>query len=141
MKTVLPIAAIAAALIAAGSASATATRPPIATVVRHGGLCLSGSECRTVFRITDTTISAPGYVPRRLAPAERLALLRAVKLLSVPSLRAHPFTGTCPTAYDGSESIYAFRGFTRRLPSCTYDLRGVRAVRITERLLATLKPQ
>jgi hypothetical protein len=140
MKLCLAVALWGALFLAAVAGADSATRP-IATVVRHGGLCLGGSECRTVFRITDTTISAPGYVPRRLAPAERLALLRAVKLLSVPSLRAHPFTGTCPTAYDGSESIYAFRGFTRRLPSCTYDLRGVRAVRITERLLATLKPQ
>jgi len=130
VKPTLLVAALAFALLSAGSASATATRPPIATVVRHGGLCLGGSECRTVFRITDTTISAPGYVPRRLAPADRLALLPAVKLLNLPYLRAHPFTGTCPTAYDGSASIYVFRGFARRLPSCTYDVRGVRAVRI-----------
>ena len=141
MRTTLLLAALAVALLAAGSAGGTTPPPPIATIVRHGGLCVSGSECRTVFRITDRTISAPGYVPRRLAPADRLALLRAIKLLNMPYLRAHPFTGTCPIAYDGSESIYRFRGFARPLPSCTYDLRGVRAVRITERLLATLKPR
>ena len=141
MKAALLATAIAAFLLASASASATSTPPPIATIVRHGGLCLSGSECRTVFRITDRTISAPGYVPRRLAPADRLSLLRAVRLLNLPYLQAHPFTGTCPIAYDGSESIYRFRGFARPLPSCTYDLRGVRAVRITERLLATLKPR
>ena len=140
MRTALIVAAIAAALLAAGSASA-ASPPPIATVVRHGGLCVSGSECRTVFRITDRTISAPGYRPRRLAPADRLALLRAIRLLNMPYLRAHPFTGTCPIAYDGSESVYRFRGFARPLPGCTYDLRGVRAVRIAERLLATLRPR
>jgi hypothetical protein len=141
VKTILLLSTSAAALLAVGSASATSTPPPMATIVRHGGLCLSGSECRTVFRITDRTISGPGYVPRRLAPADRLALLRAIKLLNMPYLRAHPFKGTCPIAYDGSESIYRFRGFARPLPGCTYDLRGVRAVRITERLLATLKPR
>ena len=135
------IAAVAAALFSGASAGATTAPPPIATIVRHGGLCLTGSECRTVFRIGDRTISAPGYAPRRLAPADRLALLRAIRLLNMPYLRAHPFTGTCPIAYDGSESIYRFRGFARPLPSCTYDLRGVRAVRIAERLLATLKPR
>ena len=140
MKTALALIVIGASLLAAGSASASAT-PPLATIVRHGGLCLAGSECRTVFTITDRTISAPGYVPRRLAPADRLALLRAIRLLNMPYLRAHPFKGTCPIAYDGSESIYRFRGFARPLPGCTYDLRGVRAVRIAERLLATLAPR
>jgi len=141
VKTTLVAAVVGAALLAAASASATSTPPPIATIVRHGGLCLSGSECRTVLRITDRAISAPGYAPRRLARADRLALLRAIRLLNMPYLRAHPFTGTCPIAYDGSESIYRFRGFSRPLASCTYDLRGVRAVRITERLLVTLEPR
>lgn len=140
MRAILVIGALALSLLA-GSARATTTPPPIVTVVRHGGLCLSGSECRQVFRITDRTISAPGYVPRRLPAADRIALLRAIEALNMPYLRAHPFKGTCPIAYDGSESIYRFRGFARPLPSCTYDLRGVRAVRITERLLGTLRPR
>ena len=141
MRTALLVTAVVAVLLAAGSATGSTTPPPIATVVRHGGLCVTGSECRTVFRVTDRAISAPGYVSRRLAPSDRLALLRAIKLLNMPYLRAHPFTGTCPIAYDGSESIYRFRGFARPLAGCTYDLRGVRAVRVTERLLATLRPR
>jgi hypothetical protein len=78
-------------------------------------------------------------VSRRLKPGERLALLRAIKALDPAYLRAHPFKGTCPIAYDGSESIYRIRGFVPPLASCTYDLRGVTAVRLAERLLATLK--
>jgi hypothetical protein len=38
------------------------------------------------------------------------------------------------------ESIYRFRGFVPSIPSCKYDVRGIRAVRLNERLLATLKP-
>jgi hypothetical protein len=41
---------------------ANAPPPPIATIVRHGGLCAARTECRTVLRITDTTISGEGYV-------------------------------------------------------------------------------
>jgi hypothetical protein len=93
-----------------------------------------------VVRIDDVSISGEGYVPRRLKASERTALLRAIEKLDMRYLRAHPFTGTCPTAYDGQESIYRFRGFPRALPGCTYDLRGVEAVRIVDRLLATLKP-
>jgi hypothetical protein len=125
----------------ATAADSAAAPTPIVTVVRHGGLCATGSECRWVLRITDTTISGDGYVSRRLPPTSRLALLRAIKKLSLAYLRAHPFKGTCPTAYDGAESTYRFRGFKTALPSCTYDLRAVEAVRLTNRLLATLRPR
>jgi hypothetical protein len=64
-----------------------------------------------------------------------------VTVVRLAYLRAHPFKGTCPTAYDGAESTYRFRGFETALPSCTYDLSGVEAVRLTNRLLATLKPR
>ena len=147
MKSTLLIGfAIAAALLAVlriGSAAASiaAMPTPIVIVVRHGRLCLSGTECRTVLRITDTRITAAGYVPRRLAPSERRALLRAIRAFDLAWIRAHRFRGTCPIAYDGTESIYRFRGFSRPLASCTYDLRGVHAVRLTEGLLATLKPR
>src|SRR5262245_14876630 len=90
--------------LAAAAAASASTPAPIVTVVRHGGLCATGSECRSVLRITDTTISGDGYVSRRLTAASRASLLRAIKQLSLAYLRAHPFKGTCPTAYDGAES-------------------------------------
>ena len=123
--------------------SNVAARPPrpLATVVRHGGLCVSGSECRSTFRITDTTISGGGSNPRPLRVGDRRALLRAIERLDPAYFRTHPFTGTCPTAYDGTETIYRFRGFALPLASCRYDLRRVEAVRVTERLLATLRPR
>jgi hypothetical protein len=113
---------------------------PIVSVIRHGGLCVTGRECCSTLRIDDTTISGGGYAPRRLKAAERVALLHAIRALDATYLRDHPFAGTCPTAYDGSESIYRFRGFSRSLASCTYDLRGVEAVRLAERLLGGLRP-
>jgi hypothetical protein len=68
-------------------------------------------------------------------------LLHAVAALNWAKLRAHTFEGTCPTAYDGTESVYRFRGFSHALSSCRYDLRRVEAVQRTERLLATMKPR
>jgi hypothetical protein len=133
---------IGATLVAASAASARDSVPaPVVTVVRHGGLCLAGTECRSVLRIDDRTISGEGYRPRPLRPAERVALLRAISKLDRAYLRAHPFRGTCPIAYDGTESIYRFRGFPTRVASCTYELEGVAAVRLVERLLGTLKPR
>jgi hypothetical protein len=126
--------------VAAAWPAAVRSAPPIASVTRHGGLCVTGRECRSTLRIDDTTISGDGYLPRRLKANERVALLRAIGTLDAKYFRTHPFAATCPTAYDGSESIYRFRGFPRPLPSCTYDLHGVEAVRLAERLLRTLRP-
>jgi hypothetical protein len=134
--------AVSSGVLASGSATASVEAANrIVTIMRHGGLCVTGTECRATLQITDTKISGAGYVPRRLKASERAALLRAIRMLNLASIRAHPFTGTCPVAYDGTESIYRFRGFSKPLASCTYDLRGVRAVTLTERLLATLKPR
>src|SRR5687767_1713111 len=116
----LLLAVSACAALAAPSAPSAAASRPIATVVRHGGLCRTGSECRSLLRITDTTISGSEYKPRRLLPSERRALLRAIRALDPAYLAAHPFRGTCPIAYDGTESIYRFRGFGRPLASCRY---------------------
>jgi hypothetical protein len=112
--------------------------PPLVTVVRHGGLCVSRRECRFVFRIGDSMITAPGYVPRRLTSSERRALVRAIAALDLAAIRQHPFHGTCPIADDGQESVYRFRGFSTPLASCTFDLERVPAVRLAARLIATL---
>jgi hypothetical protein len=137
VSSALPIAALVSIV---WNEAAAASPSPIVSVTRHGGLCVTGSECRSTLRIGDTTISGDGYRSRRLKESERAALLRAIHTLDAQYLRAHPFAGTCPTAYDGSESIYRFRGFPRALASCTYDLRGVQAVQLTEQLFGTLRP-
>jgi hypothetical protein len=140
-RTLVALVLAAAVLAAAGAAFTEAATGPLVVVVRQGGLCVTGSECRSVLRITDTTISGDGYRPRPLSPVARRSLIRAIGELDAGYLHRHPFKGTCPTAYDAPESIYRFRGFVPSVPSCKYDLRGIPAVRLTERLLATLKPR
>jgi hypothetical protein len=132
-------------LVSPASARHDTATAPIVTVVQHGGLCFGGlgrpgHECRAEYRITDRWITGPGSRPRRLTHAERASLLRAIGALDLRYLRSHPFEGVCPTATDGPETIYRFRGFPHRLATCTYDLEGVRAVELTDRLLAALKP-
>ena len=95
-------------------------------------------ECRSVATITDRWISAPGFRRRALRETERAQLLSAIGQIKAEYLRRHPFRGVCPTAYDGQESIYRFRGFGRELASCTYGLSGVRAVTLVNRLISRL---
>ena len=137
----LLVGSFAGALFAASASADSGRAPvprPIATVTVSGGFCPGGCPS-VIIRIGDRTISGDRVIPRRLEPRERLALLRAIAMLDLAELRRHPFRGTCPTAYDGRESTYRFRGFPHPLASCTYDLSRVKAVRLVERLLTTLR--
>jgi hypothetical protein len=127
-------------MFGASAAPGFAAAPqPLVRVVRDGGFCRPPGCPPTWLQISETTISGDGYVSRPLKPADRAALLRAIGKLDVAYLRSHPFKGTCPTAYDAQKSTYRFRGFAPAVAECTYDVRGIEAVRLTERLLATLK--
>ena len=53
------------------AASTQAATKPLVVVVRHGGLCITGSECKTALRITDATISGAGYRARPLSAHDR----------------------------------------------------------------------
>ena len=138
-----------AALAGLGSAaprlSSTSSAPlPLATVVQHGGLCFMGKgrpgkECRSTVTITDRWISAPGFKRRALKETERARLLGAIRLINADYLRRRPLRSVCPTASDGQESLYRFRGFELELASCTYDLARVRAVTLVNRLIRQLE--
>jgi len=123
--------------VPAGVGRAAKPKPaPLVVVTLHGGLCVSGRECRTVYRITDTAVLDPvGKRLRAISRMQRRRLERAISRIDLAEVRKHPFTGTCPTAYDGSEMIFGFRGLRAKLASCRYDLSRVEAARLATRLL------
>ena len=93
-----------------------------------------------MLRIDDTTISGEGYRP---AASRRPNALRCWPRSAGSTsryLRAHPFKGTCPIAYDGRSRSTASAASRARCP-CTYDLSRVEAVRLVEQLLGSLKPR
>ena len=118
----------------AGSATAVTTPQLLVAVSATGGLC-PPSMCHWSARITTTTISAEGRRSRRITVAERGALTQAIARLKVATLPK--FKGTCPIAYDGQEFHYRFLG-KPEVRTCRYDLRRVRAVQLTDRLIASL---
>ena len=131
----LVVSLVALATGAAGTATATTPAPQLLVAVNAtGGLC-PPNMCHWSARITTTTISAEGRRSRRITAAERAALTQAIVRLRVATLPK--FKGTCPIAYDGQELHYRFRG-KPEIGTCTYDLRRVRAVRLTARLIASL---
>ena len=89
--------------------------------------------------ITDRWITATGYRRHALKPAERTLLLSAIGQIKADYLRKHPARGLCSAVTDLPEVIYRFRGYGQPLASCTYDLSGVRAVTIVNRLISQLE--
>jgi hypothetical protein len=97
----------------AQSAQPAPDDPTLVRVVDHGGLCTGGQECstETVVLTSDTAIrQSAGAVavsyPISAEQIEQLASL--IDNADFTALAASPFTGVCPTAYDGVERIYVF---------------------------------
>lgn len=124
-------------------------------VARRGGLCVTadeaGEQCGlTIVVRDDGTWRAEGTMPP--APAEgAVAEGAASRLASIidegwDALTARPFTGTCPIAYDGQETVYMVRRIptgpgaeladaaVREVGSCTYDLDHADARAVLQRL-------
>ena len=97
----------------------------LVTIETRGGMCPPGA-CGSVVAIeadgrvrqlepTDLVI---GQVPPDLLEALRIEIDRA----NFPLIASRPFTDTCPTAYDGQETIYVFNHLMgtawERIASC-----------------------
>jgi hypothetical protein len=115
-------------LLAAGCALvASPPSGPLVTVEAHGGRCLQG-ECRTL-----AAIEADGLV-HQVEPVEAEihratneaidAYRAALALTDFDAIRARPFTGECPTAFDGQELIYTFAtpAGPERISSCEVEI-------------------
>ncbi|HEU5203227.1 MAG TPA: hypothetical protein VFU17_02895 [Candidatus Limnocylindrales bacterium] len=99
----------------------------LVTVEAHGGRCPDG-ECRTVF-----AIESDGLV-HQLEPVEAdvhrvtdrtIDVYRAaLGITDFDAIRSRPFTGECPTAFDGMEVVYTFEtpAGPERISSCEVEI-------------------
>jgi hypothetical protein len=99
----------------------------VVTVDVTGGECANG-PCGAQYVIRndgsiDGPEGAPSSIPAELA--EEIAALAASA--DWDAVRAVPFTGECPTAFDGQKHVYTFPAETGALvfDSCEFDLGGV----------------
>lgn len=125
-----------AALAALTGSAAAAPTPVLADVRAVGGLCVRGSICMTrTLVLSDGRVVRDGAVLRRV-PAERVAeIRRLIADVDLAAIRARPFTGTCPIAYDGPEMVYRLRGVGTPLRGCTWDLAKVPVVAALDRIV------
>jgi hypothetical protein len=123
---------LAATLIVSGCGSGIATPlsladGPLVTVETRGGLCADAPCGTTIFIERDGRVHQAVKPPNDLGtvpPAELAALDAAIKTTDFTALRSHPFTGQCPTAFDGQEVVYEFGAPTgvERIATCEVDV-------------------
>lgn len=119
-------------IVAAGCAGQASTPSPssaptptgaLLTVTTRGGLCAAGACESTIFIERDGRVHFAAKPPNDLGvvPPEQLAALAsAIDATDFAELRSHPFTGTCPTAWDGQETVFDFgtAGGVEQVASC-----------------------
>src|SRR5688500_19692838 len=100
---------------------------PLVTVTVHGGECPEG-PCGST-----TVIERDGRVHQTKPVAAEMgalagdllaALDAAVRTTDFAAIRARPFTGECPVAFDGQEFIYEFGapGGMERIATCETEV-------------------
>jgi hypothetical protein len=99
----------------------------LVTVEAHGGHCREG-ECRRVFAIESDglvhQIEPDGAEIHRVTNETIDVYRTALSITDFNALRSRPFTGECPTAFDGMEVIYTFEtpSGTERIASCEVEI-------------------
>ena len=114
------------ALVIAGCAlvPSPAESGRLVTVEAHGGRCLDG-ECRRVVAIESDGLVhqlEPDEVEIHRVTDKTVDVYRAaLGITDFDVIRSRPFTGECPTAFDGMEVIYTFA--TAGAPSASHRAR------------------
>ena len=129
---VLAVCLLAVALFASACTAGTSTPRPTAagtlvTVETRGGLCADGPCGTTIVIERDGRVHQAAKPPNELGivpPAALAALDAAIRTTDFTALRSHPFTGECPTAFDGQEIVFEFEapGGAQRIATCEVDV-------------------
>jgi hypothetical protein len=100
---------------------------PLLTVRLEGGMCMDGPCDSAVVLERDGRVH-DGKTPEgdlgRVSAQAYGALDAAIQGTDFAAMRAKPFTGECPIAFDGQKQIFEFSvgGTTERLDSCESEL-------------------
>jgi hypothetical protein len=122
---------IAIAAIAAACSGGTIPIPvatgPLLTVETRGGECFAAPCGSTITIERDGRVHSAAKPPNDLGqvPPDQLAALdAAIKATDFAILTGRPFTGECPTTFDGQEFVFEFGapGGPQRLATCEVEV-------------------
>jgi len=100
---------------------------PLVTVRMEGGMCPEGL-CQATWTLQrDGRILTAAKPPNEVGRADggvMTALTAAVEAADYNTIRSRPFTGQCPTAYDGQEIIFEFHASSgvQTIRSCEVEI-------------------
>ena len=115
---------LAASACAPGVPTSTPQRAgPLLTVQTRGGECPGGPCGTTVVLERDGRVHQAAKPPNDLGtvwPEALASLDAAISAADFEEIRSHPFSGECPTAYDGQEIVFEFGapGGVERIATC-----------------------
>lgn len=97
------------------------------TVETRGGMCAPGPCGTSIFVERDGRVHVAAKPPNGLgivSPDALAALDAQIQATDFAELESHPFTGECPTAYDGQEIVFEFAAPDRvhRIATCEVEL-------------------
>lgn len=97
---------------------------PLVTVETRGGECAAGPCGRTITIDRDGRVHLAAKPPNelgRVTPEVLRTLDTSISTTDFEAIKSRPFTGECPTAFDGQETIYTFSapGGVETIASCT----------------------
>ena len=100
---------------------------PLVTVQSRGGMCPEGMCDTTVVLERDGRVhdgKTPPTNHGRVNADAYAALEAAIRATDFAAMKAKPFTGECPIAFDGQEQIFEFfvGTTTQRLASCEVEI-------------------
>jgi hypothetical protein len=122
----LIILAFGLAACATPAALPTAAPPdgPLVIVETRGGHCVDGPCGRTITIEWDGRVHAATEPPNELGnltPEVLGTLQKLIATTDFQAIKSCPFTGDCPTTYDGQETVYMFSapGGPETIESCS----------------------
>ena len=116
------------AIVAGCAAPAASTAPgALLTVELRGGMCVNGPCDTTVILDHDGRVHGATKPPHDLGvvPAAQLTALETlVAATDFSAIASRPFTGQCPTAFDGQEVVLEFdtAAGIQHIASCQVDV-------------------
>jgi hypothetical protein len=131
IRLVLLLSAIASVAVLAGcNAESNLAVPgsgPLLTVRSEGGMCMDGPCDSAVILERDGRVHSAAKPPNdlgRVTADAYTTLDAAIRSTDFAAMRAKPFTGECPIAFDGQKQVFEFSvgTTTERLDSCESEL-------------------
>ena len=133
VRTIILAASLLAVALGASACTLGSPMPvPVATgalvtVESRGGMCVDGPCGTTVVIERDGRVHQAAKPPNDLGivpPAALAALDAAIRTTDFAAIRSHPFTGECPTAFDGQEIVFEFGapGGVQRIATCEVEV-------------------